>query len=379
MPDYNVERFSPVRARAMAENELMDIEQANRRNALMESAARRQEQQFAMEMQDREAQKQQALLAQHTDWIKNAIVTARRNPQVIPSLVSEAKQRGLLPPEVQTLAPADIEDLALHYGVAPQEAQKPEYRTVGDSLLQLGPDGPKVAYREPQRAPVESPVNKQLVTRPTGNGMVQDFAWNPRTSSLDPVGQPYKPEKSAADSRLSVTLRKEFEGLDPVKNYMTVLPLYRRAATAPNTRAGDISVIYALGKMFDPTSVVREGELILSKNAAPWLVKVASEANSQISGKGAISPETRKQIVDALKGQVDAMKLGYQRERERFSSYAPSYGVEANEIVGNDPAEAYSDAPKVKKEAPKLGQIVRGYRFKGGDPASQDSWVKVGK
>ena len=209
MPDYNVERFSPVRARAMAENELMDIEQANRRNALMESAARRQEQQFAMEMQDREAQKQQALLAQHTDWIKNAIVTARQNPQVIPSLVSEAKQRGLLPPEVQTLEPADIEDLALHYGVAPQEAQKPEYRTVGDSLLQLGPDGPKVAYREPQRAPVESPVNKQLVTRPTGNGMVQDFAWNPRTSSLDPVGQPYKPEKSAADSRLSVTLRKE--------------------------------------------------------------------------------------------------------------------------------------------------------------------------
>lgn len=156
MPDYNVERFSPVRARAMAENELMDIEQANRRNALMESAARRQEQQFAMEMQDREAQKQQALLAQHTDWIKNAIVTARQNPQVIPSLVSEAKQRGLLPPEVQTLAPADIEELALHYGIAPQEVPKPEYRTVGDSLLQLGPDGPRVAYREPQR-PVAAP------------------------------------------------------------------------------------------------------------------------------------------------------------------------------------------------------------------------------
>lgn len=348
MPDYNVERFSPVRARAMAENELMDIEQANRRNALMESAARRQEQQFAMEMQDREAQKQQALLAQHTDWIKNAIVTARRNPQVIPALVGEAKQRGLLPPEVQTLAPADIEELALHYGIAPQEAPKPEYRSAGDTIVQLGPDGVKPVYTAPQRAPAESPVNNQLITRPVENGMVQDFAWNPRTKQREPVGEPYKQAESATDKKLSVTLRKEFEGLNAVQNYMTVLPLYQRAATAPNTRAGDISIIYALGKMFDPTSVVREGELILAKNTAPWVVKLANEANSQISGKGAISPGTRTQIIEALKGQVDSQRMGYLRERERFAGYAPKYGVDPNEIVGNDPAESYKVPPPMK-------------------------------
>lgn len=152
MPDYNVERFSPVRARAMAENELMDIEQANRRNALMESAARRQEQQFAMEMQDREAQKQQALLAQHTDWIKNAIVTARRNPQVVPALVGEAKQRGLLPPEVQTLTPDDIETLAMQYGVAPRETPPQMQVTEGPFGSRIVQQGGRFQVVEPPKA-----------------------------------------------------------------------------------------------------------------------------------------------------------------------------------------------------------------------------------
>lgn len=159
MPDYNVERFSPVRARAMAENELMDIEQANRRNALLESAARRQEQQFAMEMQDREAQKQQALLAQHTDWIKNAIVTARRNPQVIPALVGEAKQRGLLPPEVQTLTPDDIETLAMQYGVAPRE-------TPPQMQITEGPFGSRIVQQGGRFQVVEPPKPAGAVDDP---------------------------------------------------------------------------------------------------------------------------------------------------------------------------------------------------------------------
>ena len=121
MASYNVDIFSPARARAQAENELMAIDQGNRRNALMESAARRQEQQFAMEMQDREAQKQQALLAQHTDWIKNAIVTARRESAGDPLRLLVSKAARAVAAGVQTLTPDDIETLAMKYGVAPRE------------------------------------------------------------------------------------------------------------------------------------------------------------------------------------------------------------------------------------------------------------------
>jgi hypothetical protein len=145
-------------------------------------------------------------------------------------------------------------------------------------------------------------------------------------------------------------LRKEYEDSDAVKNYRTVLPLYQRAVTAPNTRAGDISVIYALGKMFDPTSVVREGELILSQNAAPWLIKVASEANSQLTGEGSISPQTRAQILEALKGQVDALREPYVQERNRYSEYASGYGTAPDQVVGPDPVDAFPKTPVQKIE-----------------------------
>lgn len=140
-------------------------------------------------------------------------------------------------------------------------------------------------------------------------------------------------------------LRKEFEGMEAVKNYKLVLPLYERAANAPNTRAGDISIIYSLGKMFDPTSVVREGELILAKDAAPWLQKIVSSANSQITGKGALSPEVRADILQALKGQVSALEQPYNQERERFSRYAQENNWNPDQVVGLATASSAFEQP----------------------------------
>lgn len=153
-----MEIISPARARAQAENELMAIAQDQRRNALLDAQMRRQDQTAQFEQQRFTAaqevaqrQQQEAAEAQQTEWIRNALGIARQNPQAIPALVGQAKQRGLLSAEVQTLTPEDIETLAMHFGLPPRETLKPEYRTVGDSLLQLGPEGVRVAYREPQK------------------------------------------------------------------------------------------------------------------------------------------------------------------------------------------------------------------------------------
>ncbi len=40
----------------------------------------------------------------------------------------------------------------------------------------------------------QSGASMQLITRPVGNGgLVQDFAWNPKTNTREPAGEPYRP------------------------------------------------------------------------------------------------------------------------------------------------------------------------------------------
>jgi hypothetical protein len=203
-----------------------------------------------------------------------------------------------------------------------------------------------------QRVAPQATPRFQFVTDDSGNIM----AGNLTTGGLTDTGRKGKPTKP-----IGMDLRKEFEGQQAVKDYSTVLPLYQRAATAPNTRAGDISVVYALGKMFDPTSVVREGELQLSQNAAPWVRKIVADARSQISGTGAIDPQTRKDILAAMEGQVNALRASYERERERFSGYAAQYGATPSQIVGTDPATAFKLPRKVVRTGTLNGKKVVQY------------------
>jgi hypothetical protein len=44
---------------------------------------------------------------------------------------------------------------------------------------------------------------------------------------------------------------------------------------------------------------------------------------------------------------------------------------------GNEPAAPSASAPQSSASKPKPGDIVRGYRFKGGNPADQNSWELV--
>ena len=184
-----------------------------------------------------------------------------------------------------------------------------------------------------------------LVLKPTaGQQPPSGYSWG-QGGTLTPIrggpADPSAPANIRKQMEGATGLRKEFDGSDAVKNYRQSLTQFQRASTAPNTRAGDLSIVYALGKIFDPASVVREGELKLSKDAQPWLSKMVSEAQSQIIGTGAIDARTRAAMIDAIRGQVDAMAQSYAQERERFSGYATNYGYRPEDVVGADPAAAF--------------------------------------
>jgi hypothetical protein len=102
-------------------------------------------------------------------------------------------------------------------------------------------------------------------------------------------------------------IRKEVNALPAVKNYNSVVPIIKAAETAPDTKAGDLQLIYGVGKILDPDSVVREGEMVLVTRTGSPAQRIMGFMN-YVRGKGQLTPELRDQLRAMLKDRVAALK-----------------------------------------------------------------------
>lgn len=134
-------------------------------------------------------------------------------------------------------------------------------------------------------------------------------------------------------------LRKEFEGLQSVQNYRAVEPLVKSAQNAPDTGYGDLDMIYAVGKILDPASVVREGELALVLDAGSPLQKILGKTRFNFEKGGRITPKQRQQLMGMIQGRAGAVKEAYEREVARFGGYAQEAGLEPGMVVGEQGAQ----------------------------------------
>lgn len=57
--------------------------------------------------------------------------------------------------------------------------------------------------------------------------------------------------------------------------------------------------------------------------------------------------------------------------REGGASYKPKYSF------GPDGSVVPYGQPQQPSNVPQPGQLMQGYRFKGGDPGDQNNWVKA--
>lgn len=93
---------------------------------------------------------------------------------------------------------------------------------------------------------------------------------------------------------------------------------------------------------------------------------------AQLKGMGALSDAEGKKLTAAV-GALDP-KMGEQAFRESVSRITADMDAARTRMLGG--AGAATRNPSSPKGAPAPGQVVDGYRFKGGNPASQSSWEK---
>lgn len=77
-------------------------------------------------------------------------------------------------------------------GIGPAAPPREQDFTLSPGQTRYGPDGKPIASVAPTPRE-EAPVNSQIITRPVGNGLVQDFSRDPRTGRRIPEGEPYRP------------------------------------------------------------------------------------------------------------------------------------------------------------------------------------------
>ena len=161
-------------------------------------------------------------------------------------------------------------------------------------------------------------------------------------------------------------VRKEYNALPAVQNYRAAAPMVESARNAPDTPAGDLDVIYAVGKSLDPNSVVREGELNLVIKAGSPAQKLMGYV-SYIKNGGRLPPQQRAQLLAMLDNRVGQLKMAHDAAASPYIKQAQSLGLPMDQIFAQDKASA----------GPAQGMVVDGYRFKGGDPNKRENWEKA--
>lgn len=152
----------------------------------------------------------------NTQLLHAAATAVETDPAALPRYLPQLKKAGVLAADFDTskIAPEQIKQLAgqlrqqtgtelqAYLASNPQMAQlaqKHQYELEQMSAQHQNRLGEISASGAEQRRTAQASaarpdaVSQQLVTRPVGNGFVQDFAWNPKTNTRVPSGEPYKP------------------------------------------------------------------------------------------------------------------------------------------------------------------------------------------
>lgn len=130
------------------------------------------------------------------------------------------------------------------------------------------------------------------------------------------------------------SMRKEIQQLPAYKNLAAAAPIYKAMAETAgrNSKASDLNLVYGLGKIMDPTSVVREGEMIMVKNTASlpdWL----QGAIASLNGGAALTPETRKAIMTEAYGRVKGYNDEFQQNMGQYQGIVQRNGINPADVI----------------------------------------------
>lgn len=229
-----------------------------------------------------------------------------------PTFGTPLNRAGNPPPQVQQMAPGD------------------------QSQMQPVPQPQTQAMPQQPKSPFDIPIPPELERQAdylaaTGQGdqavkLKEDY----RMSMFN----------RSADSFKNVSsLRNEIQTLPSYKSYAAAIPTYNTMvdAASRDSKAADLNMVYGLAKIYDPNSVVREGETVMVRDTASlpdWLIGSINGLN----GGARLLPETRKAMLDEAKSRMSAYKGEFEANMQQYRGLSGRYGINPDDIMPTMPA-----------------------------------------
>lgn len=163
------------------------------------------------------------------------------------------------------------------------------------------------------------------------------YRWTADGQNLEVI--PGGPAAMKTDFTNESKLRAEVQGLPSYKNLAQATPIYRSMLDTAdrNSRASDLNLVYGLGKIMDPNSVVREGEMLMVRNTASlpdWFIGTVNSIN----GGAGLTPDTRKAILAEAKTRLDAYQQTFDQDAGFYRRIAEGQGMDPMSVLPSFPA-----------------------------------------
>lgn len=140
-------------------------------------------------------------------------------------------------------------------------------------------------------------------------------------------------EKKGGDTKEAATLRKELNALQEIKDFKNVQDSWQRASTSPNDGSGDLTLLYSYIKALDPNSVVREGEIDISKATGSVPENVLTAYKRAKEGK-LLSDQQRQEYVGEV-GRIYNNRAKIAQQIVAFySGLASDMGADPEKVIG---------------------------------------------
>ena len=148
-----------------------------------------------------------------------------------------------------------------------------------------------------------------------------------------------------------------------IKNAKNTIDTLASNPESFNTGAGDIGLTYSFMKMFDPTSVVREGEFATAQNAGGVPEQVLIAYNNALEGKF-LSPNVRQDFVNAADLVYQSRLNEQQRLVDQYTGIAERANINPADVIvdyigGTNPGDVITTNEQNETAPARRGGRVR--------------------